>query len=75
MRTFITATLIATLMTATNAAADFKVAEFTFGQAGSTRATVVESFKKFQTPAVAEVKSGLSQVEINQMLKNIGLDK
>lgn len=75
MRTFVTTALIAVLMTATNAQADFKVAEFTFGQAGSAKPTLVKSFKKYQSPKVADVEVGLSDYQIKQMLKNIGLAK
>lgn len=75
MRTLMPFTLIASLLAATSAQADFKIAEFTFGQSGSTKTTVVQSIKKYQSPKVEYVKTGLTDAEIQQMLKNIGLGK
>ncbi|MEP1442860.1 MAG: hypothetical protein ABJK39_07610 [Hyphomicrobiales bacterium] len=75
MRNLISLTLLAGLMATSGAHAEFKVAEFTFGQPGSTKTTVFKSIKDYRAPKVANVNSGLTSFQIKQMYKNISVEK
>lgn len=68
-------TVIAGLMAATSAHADLKVAEFNLGEQGSTKITVVESFKNHRNPSAGSFDSGLSDKQLNTLFKNLTFSK
>jgi len=75
MKTLLSLTVLASLMAASSAQADLKVAEFTFGEANSTKLTVVKSLKSYRNSSPKDVDVGLSDKELTALFKNLSFNK
>ena len=75
MKTLLSLTVLAGLMTATTAHADLKVAEFNLGEPNSTKITVAKSLKSHRNPSAGTVNAGLSDKQLNTLFKNLKLSK
>ena len=75
MKTLLSLTVLAGLMTATTAHADLKVAEFNLGEPSSTKITVVKSLKSHRNPSAGTVNVGLYDKQLNTLFKNLKLSK